>query len=225
MADADVEAPTQGWRSRTVERSLQSARARAVKRGSRYITAAQELMAKTNRPDFTLQDVVDHSRSSMRTFYLHFASKDDLLLAVLEEEIDAFVDMTRKAIAASKSTDPLDHVNAVIQTMLGEISSDSPHGRVSSALAVYYMRLLESNPEELSHAIQPLYDLTLEIVEAGVAAGCMRSDLAAEKLAELVMRLMVSVGQSRALDGHTRGSLNADDAWRFCLGGLCHPNA
>ncbi|MGZ3676560.1 MAG: SRPBCC family protein [Ktedonobacterales bacterium] len=64
-----------------------------------------------------------------------------------------------------------------------------------------------------------------EIVEAGVAAGSMRSDVAAEKLAELVMRLMVSVGQSRALDGHTRASLDADDAWRFCLGGLCHPKA
>lgn len=225
MPEIDQDTAVQGWRSRTVERSLQTARARAVKRGSRYITAAQELLAQTNRPDFTLQEIVDHSRSSMRTFYLHFASKDDLLLAVLEEEIGAFVDMAQKGIKASKSTGSLDKVRIVIETMLSEISSDSPHGRVSRALAIYYMRLFETNPEELSLAIQPLYELVHKIVEAGVVDGDIRTDIEAAKLAELVMRLIVSVAQSQVLGNQTGNPIDANDAWQFCFFGLSKPRA
>ncbi|MGV0791463.1 TetR/AcrR family transcriptional regulator [Mycolicibacterium sp. XJ1819] len=225
MTDTANKTAAQGWRSRTVERSLQTARERAVKRGSRYIAAAQELLAKTNRPDFTLQDVVDQSRSSMRTFYLHFASKDDLLLAVLEEEIVAFVDMTRKAITASKSKDPLEHLNIMVKTLMSEISSESSHGRVSRALSIYYMRLFESNPEELAHVMRPWYELTLEILRNGVDAGTVRDDISAEKLAELVMRVTVSTAHSQTLGGRPTGTepITAADAWRFCLGGVSQP--
>ena len=225
MTETDVDASSsQGWRGRTVERSLQTARARAVKRGTRFIAAAQEILAETNQPDFTLQDVVDRAHSSMRTFYLHFASKDELLLAVLEEEIRAYVEMTRDAIEASKSTDPLDHLNIMLQTMLSEISSDSQHGRLSRALSIYYMRLLESSPAELAHAIQPQYDLTLELMQAGIAAGVVRQDIAAEKLAELMMRLNVSVAHSQVLGNQTGAEpIDATDAWQFCFGGIQQP--
>lgn len=224
MTETSADASSQGWRSRTVERSLQTARARAVNRGSRFIAAAQELLAQSDRPDFTLQDVVDHARSSMRTFYLHFASKDDLLIAVLEEEMYAFAQLCRDEIAASKTTDPRDHLKVMIDVLLSEISSDSRHGRLSRALTIYYMHLFETSPEQLSHAIKPQYDMTLELVQAGVDAGVIRTDIAPAKLAELFMRLSSSVAHSRLL-GNELGvePIDAQEAWLFCLGGLDRP--
>ncbi len=75
------------WRERAVERSLRKARARAVTRSDRFIAAANALLQETGRTDFTVQEIVERSKMSLRSFYQHFASKDDLLLALFEELI------------------------------------------------------------------------------------------------------------------------------------------
>src|SRR5580693_5669518 len=58
-----------GWRSRAVERSLRTARARAVTRSDRFIAAATQLLVETGRTDFTVQDIVERSQMSLRSFY------------------------------------------------------------------------------------------------------------------------------------------------------------
>ncbi len=80
--DADDSMPE--WKRLSIERSLQGPRARAQERTDRFVGAAMELMAERGSIDFTVQDVVDRSRMSIRTFYNFFASKDDLLVAVHE---------------------------------------------------------------------------------------------------------------------------------------------
>src|ERR1039458_5626042 len=85
MADDSIGA-TQ-WQERTVERSLKAARQRAISRGNTFIAAAVALLRTTGKVDFTVQEVVDRSGMSLRSFYQHFASKDDLLLAVVEERV------------------------------------------------------------------------------------------------------------------------------------------
>ena len=39
--------------------------------------------------NFTVQDLTDHANLGRATFYLHYRDKDELLIQVLEEEIDA----------------------------------------------------------------------------------------------------------------------------------------
>jgi AcrR family transcriptional regulator len=72
------------WQKRSVERSLQGARARAQQRSDRFVNAALELIEEDDGIDFTIQDVVDRSEMSLRTFYTFFDGKDSLLLAVYE---------------------------------------------------------------------------------------------------------------------------------------------
>src|SRR5262245_30333538 len=72
------------WQRQSMERSLRSARARAHARSDRFVAAATELLRDKGTADFTVQDVVERSKMSIRTFYKHFASKEDLLVAVSE---------------------------------------------------------------------------------------------------------------------------------------------
>src|SRR6202035_4177871 len=72
------------WKRLSIERSLQGPRARAQERTDRFVAASIELMEERGSIEFTVQDVVDRSKMSIRTFYNFFASKDDLLVAVHE---------------------------------------------------------------------------------------------------------------------------------------------
>src|ERR1700729_2924623 len=55
-----------------------------VTRGDRFIKTAVEILGETGRTDFTVQEVVTRSKTSLRAFYQHFGSKDELLIALLE---------------------------------------------------------------------------------------------------------------------------------------------
>src|ERR1700693_4513690 len=79
---AEVGEPS--WQRDSVDRSLRNARARAQARSDRFVSAAIELLGERDASDFTLQDVVDKSNMSQRTFYTFFDGKDSLLLAVYE---------------------------------------------------------------------------------------------------------------------------------------------
>jgi AcrR family transcriptional regulator len=74
----------EGWRERAVERSLRSARERAVSRSERFITVATQFLYETGSLEFTVADLVERSGMSLRSFYQHFSGKDELLLAVFE---------------------------------------------------------------------------------------------------------------------------------------------
>ena len=83
MATADDPTGDLSWQQRAVDRSLSSARARAVSRSGQILDAARSLMLETGGIDFTVQDIVDRSGLSLRSFYKHFAGKDELLLALI----------------------------------------------------------------------------------------------------------------------------------------------
>ena len=49
-------------------------------RDARFIKTAVEILRETGRTDFTVQEVVARSKTSLRAFYQHFSSKDELLI-------------------------------------------------------------------------------------------------------------------------------------------------
>ena len=51
------------WRDRAVERSLRTARAKAVSRSDRFIRTATELLSEPGRTDFTVQELVESAKS------------------------------------------------------------------------------------------------------------------------------------------------------------------
>ena len=211
------------WRERTLERSLRTARDRALSRSDRFMAAATELMRETNRTDFTVQEIVERSKMSLRSFYQHFASKDDLVLALLEEGIRGAI--ARLRVQVGRDEDPVLRLRTFI-TGLTRLTEDDPGSTTNRAFTVYHLRLAESHPNEFSHAIAPQVDLLLEILEAGVATGQFRTDLPPPHLAAIVTQTLVSAMHMHVLGVQISGvPVTGPDLFSFCLGGVTPPTA
>src|SRR5580693_4965141 len=124
------------WKRLSIERSLQGPRARAQERTDRFVAATIELMEERGSIEFTVQDVVDRSKMSIRTFYNFFASKDDLLVAV-HETILANEVVPRMRARCAAVADPIARVEAYIEGMYDITSNPGP---VSKALTTYSNR-------------------------------------------------------------------------------------
>ncbi len=210
---------TSKWQERTVEHSLKDARQKAISRGGKFIRAANELIRKTGKADFTVQDVVETSGMSLRSFYQYFATKDDLLLALVEEAVGDYVADIRARIAPE--TDPVEMLQLLVKTMFSaaDLSSSSSRGMV-----LFSWHLADTRTEEFSAIFSPQVTMAAEILEAGVASGVFRDDIEVPVLAALVMHTVVSVMDMRILGVQMSPQfLSEDDLVRFCLAGVMSP--
>lgn len=219
MAETDATGGDPLWRQRALERSLRTATARALSRSDRLILAATELLDETGRTDFTVQEIVDRSKMSLRSFYQHFASKDDLLLALFEEIIRNTMDRLRAIVY--EHDDPVERLRAYVQLLYGTVESDAT--AESRALTVYHLRLAESHPSEFAQALAPQIKLLDELLEQGVAAGVFRSDVDSRQLAMLLSQSLVSALHMRVLGVHLNGAqVSGDDLWEFFFHGIAN---
>src|SRR5215203_5938980 len=54
-------------------------------RANRFMRSALSILGETGRTDFTVLEVVERSKTSLRSFYQHFSTKDELLLALIDK--------------------------------------------------------------------------------------------------------------------------------------------
>jgi AcrR family transcriptional regulator len=209
------------WRERAVERSLRTARARAVTRSDRFITAAMELLSETERTDFTVQEIVERSKMSLRSFYQHFGSKDELLIALFEEALRGYIARLRSIVETHD--DPVEQLRAFVTGLYASGEGTPPGTR---ALTLFHLQLADSHPAEYANALIPQIDLLMEIIEAGVATGQFRTDVGPRQLAMVLMQTLVSAMHMKVLGIHLAGvKVNAADVWAYCLGGISPPAA
>src|SRR5437016_7632098 len=74
------------WQARALHRSLEPARTRSVERMERLVAAARELANETGTAAFTVTQVTERAGLSLKSFYRCFPGKDELLIALLEED-------------------------------------------------------------------------------------------------------------------------------------------
>jgi AcrR family transcriptional regulator len=204
------------WKRQSVDRSLQAARVRAQQRTDRFVNAALDLMRERGTTDFTVQDVVDRSRMSIRTFYSFFASKDDLLLAVHETILAGEVaPRLRKRCDAEK--DPVLRVRAFIEGIYELTANPGP---VSRALTTYGNRLAEARPEDLERAFKPQLDLVIELVRDAAASGRLETKLSPETAGRLLHVTVLAAVHARILGTEKDSVVTSDDLWKFCASGI-----
>lgn len=204
------------WKQESVERSLRTARARAHDRTDRFVAAAIDLMQDSGSIDFTVQDVVDRSRMSIRTFYNFFASKDDLLIAVHETVLAGDL-IARLRERCGTEDDPVRRVRAYIDGLC-ELGDDA--GPVSRALTTYRNRLAETRPADLDRAFQPLIGLLAELVTEATASGRLRSGLTPAVAAHMLHHAVLAAIHTRILNGDRCSGVEVEELWAFCAHGL-----
>src|SRR5262245_40007225 len=148
------------WKQRAVERSTRAAKLRAEQRVQRFLDAAQAIITENGTTEFTVQDVVDRARQSLRSFYQHFDGKHELLLALFEDALSRATDQIQAA--ATGQSKPLDRLKVAVQ-LLFELSRPDPVAR-RPLFTDFAPQLLLTHPAEVKVAHEPLLALFTELM-------------------------------------------------------------
>ena len=206
------------WKQRAVERSTKAAKLRAEQRVERFLDAAQAIITEKGSTDFTVQEVVDRSRQSLRSFYQHFDGKHELLLALLEDALRRATDQIRAA--ASGQSAPLDRLKVAVE-LLFELSRPDPAAQ-RPLFTDFAPQLLLSRPAEVRVAHAPLLALFTELMAQAEAAGQLRRTIKPRRAATLTMQTVMFTAQSSSVsdDDENAHPITADEVWDFCAKGF-----
>lgn len=186
-------------------------------RDARFIKTAVEILGETGRADFTVQEVVARSKTSLRAFYQHFSSKDELLLALLERT------MAQSAQAWRAETTGLDST-AAIKLVIDRISAQpesSTQDSLNRAMSLYNQHLAETRPRDYARVLSPLHQLIRDIVQRGITEGVFRPALDVGAAAAIVMQTVMGALRLHWLGAELTGTpIDAAQLYDFCVRAL-----
>jgi len=214
---------TATWREQAVARSLDSARVRAESRVQRFIDAAFDLLSDSEPgKDFTVQDVVEKSGQSLRSFYQYFGGKQELLLALFEESVRSTAEQLAERI--KDESDPLERLHKFVVEYYAQCRP-APKGKgkkkASVALAEFAQQLMTAHPDEATRAFEPLVSLFDEVLDAALGAGVVRGDLGRRHIAGVVLEVIMFNAFSTTIGGRDSGGGDpAEELWELLLNGI-----
>ena len=206
--DATIDPADSGWRERAIERSTRGARQRAAKRVQQFLDASREIIAEKDSIEFTVQEVVDRSNQSLRSFYQYFDGKHELLLALFEEEMNEAVGRIQSATAQG---DPLERLEQAVLVLYELCSPD--RASIQPLFFEFAQRLLVSHPAEVAAAYTPLFEYVVSMVEEAAEAGLLRPGRPRRQAAIVLQAATTTAGRS-AGGAHP---ITAPEMWDFCL--------
>ncbi|KXW65581.1 TetR family transcriptional regulator [Mycolicibacterium phlei DSM 43072] len=182
----------------------------------RFLDAAQAIIIEKGSTDFTVQEVVDRSRQSLRSFYLQFDGKHELLLALFEDALSKSADQIRAA--TTTEDEPIERLKVAVQ-LLFESSRPDPTAK-RPLFTDFAPRLLLSHPAEVRIAHAPLLALLTELMEECAAAGQLREGINPKRMAAMTMQTVMFVAQSNGGEDGTTKPITADEVWDFVSHGF-----
>ncbi|KAB7758317.1 TetR/AcrR family transcriptional regulator [Mycolicibacterium mucogenicum] len=189
----------------------------AQARATQFMRSALDILGETGRTEFTVLQVVERSKTSLRAFYQHFATKDELVLALIDAMLTEFT-TTWQAEAAELS--PADALRELVDRICVPPAS-STQDRINRGLTFYHDRLAETMPDDYGRVLTPLHALIVNIVERGMTDGTFASGLDVEATAALVMQTIFGALRLRALGpGLDLTPIGSERIYAFCLRAL-----
>jgi AcrR family transcriptional regulator len=219
--DAPEDETEPAWRQRAVSRSLSAARSRAEQRVQRFLDAAFELIDEKGTTEFTIQEVIDRSKQSLRGFYQYFDGKDELLLALFEETVRQAGEDIREVVESQ--SDPLERLRAFtirLHEWCEPVEVPRKRGAHNRrAISEFSLQLAVDHPERVRAALLPVTRILVELVDAAVAAGAIRSG-DARHTALLIQQTVMWSWFGNHMVQNPRMRVTAEQTWEFCLHGL-----
>jgi TetR/AcrR family transcriptional regulator len=215
-----ADTPAASWVERAIDRSaaVQRSRLRIAQQVRQMLDAAGRLIVMTG-DEFTTQELCAEAGVALQTFYRYFASKDELLLAVIG---DAMADACERwAQAGAELPDPLARLRYYLTSTLELLDGNGSGAARARFVVSTRWRLHRNYAKELAEAESPFVDLLRGEVVEGVEAGLLNPpdpEWDSWFLAELAR----SVFHFYAFAAHADGELELvkERLWRFCLSAL-----
>ena len=143
----------------------------AEPRERRFMKSALAILGETGRTDFTVLEVVERSKTSLRSFYQHFSTKDELLLALIDKIMSESAKKWREDTTGLEST-------AALRVLIDRIctpAESTTQDKVNRGLTYYNDHLAETLPREYARVLSPLHELIKDIINRGIADGSFRA--------------------------------------------------
>ena len=174
-----------------------STRRDAVENRAALIAAARTALNRD--PDASLETIATEAGLSRRSVYGHFPTRDDLL-----REVTALgAARITAALVGTADDDPVIELALIAARLWSEVES-------IQVMAVFALRgTLRSTTAE---SLAPLRAMVLFAVDRGQAAGSIRTDIDARRLARLVEDSLLSV-----FDESTRSTLTPAEGRRLVM--------
>ena len=191
-------------------------------REKRFMKSALAILGETGRADFTVLEVVERSKTSLRSFYQHFSTKDELLLALIDKIMS---ESTRKWRDDTTGLPAVGALRVLIDRICTPAESTT-QDRVNRGLTNYNDHLAETLPREYARVLSPLHELIKDIIKRGIADGSFRAGLDVDAIGALIMQSALGAMRLQVLGAELNGvPIDADHIYEFCVAGLLVPPA
>jgi AcrR family transcriptional regulator len=186
-------------------------------RVNRFMKSALAILGETGRTDFTVLEVVERSKTSLRSFYQHFSTKDELLLALIDKIMAESTHKWREETTGLDST-------AALRLLIDRIcapAESTTQDSINRGLTYYNDHLAETLPGEYARVLSPLHQLIQDILNRGIDEGTFRSDLEVDTTAALMMQTVLGAMRLHVLGAELNGvPIDANHIYEFCARGL-----
>jgi AcrR family transcriptional regulator len=182
-------------------------------------------MTSSDGKEFTVQEVVEKSGQSLRSFYQYFAGKYELLLALFEESVRSTAEHLDVVVAASDV--PVERLHAFLVEYY-RICQPSRKGKSGKkgpapAMAEFAQQLLTDHPKEASRAFLPLVELLEGLLDEAASAGAIKAGLNTRRIAGVLLQAIMFNAFASTISGTSvRGDAgeSAEELGGLMLGGL-----
>jgi AcrR family transcriptional regulator len=207
---------------RAVERTVAGRRAEYGAEMRRIVDTTFSLIERTGSLDPSIRELLAEAGLSTQAFYRYFSSKDELMLALLDEGRRRLVETLERRMA--RSTDPTAQVRAWIEGVLAQASTTSAAAR-TRPWVLNEQRLAERFPREQHASVELLVGLLHEPIERLTASKTLKSreDGDVAMAATLVYQLTFAMLRSHLIAGTRPDTRESEALVSFCLRGAASP--
>jgi AcrR family transcriptional regulator len=200
---------------RAVERTVAGRRAEYGAEMRRIVETTFSLIEHTGSLDPSMREILAETGLSTQAFYRYFSSKDELMLALLDEGRRRLVETLQRRMARSDEAPA--QVRAWIEGVVAQAGNTTAAAR-TRPWVLSEQRLAELFPQEQQASVQLLVGLLRDPV-ARLPGKARRRDAGAETTATLIYELTFAVLRSHLVAG-TRPDAGENNALvEFCLRG------
>jgi len=212
-------------RQLAVARLLDTARTRAENRVQRFLDAALELIQDRTDKEFTVQEVVERSGQSLRSFYQYFDGKYELLLALFEESVRSAAEHLREELREEE--DDLERLHRFVVEyfrLCHPVQKGKPGKKpIAPVMVEFAQQLLTAHPKEAARAFVPLVSLFGEVLDQATAGGAVRPDLPRDTVTGVVLEAIMFNAFSSTIGGtSTRADIDdrPEQLWQLVFCGI-----
>jgi len=179
--------------------------------------SALAILGETGRTDFTVLEVVERSKTSLRSFYQHFSTKDELLLVLIDKIMS---ESTRKWREDTTGLQPVAALRMLIDRICTPAETTT-QDKVNRGLTYYNDHLAETLPREYARVLSPVHELIKDIINGGIDDGSFRAGIDVDATAALIMQSALGAMRLHVLGAELSGvPVDANHIYEFCLAAL-----